>query len=229
MKDPLGLSEWLGVVFSLQRMFTPFKAVNRLLIPYHRFVGAAFLLQIVAATVIYNLDFKSFLSSPLWCSLPVCGVMQSASAAYYFRHTTPKKNDPGFMSMGDVGRLSWFVLLTSHASLSPHLRRLVHMTSARPLLPYRYFVCENIFFSSLLCFQSIYLHPSVHQTSITGFARIIIEGLFVFLPYYWRPLFPKTALRDSHKNRAKVCRSISLYMPLSHFMPLSLTCLTCDT
>ena len=31
----------------------------------------------------------------------------------------------------------------------------------------------------------------------------VIEAAFVFLPYYWRPLFPKTALRDSHKHREK--------------------------
>ena len=51
--------------------------------------------------------------------------MQAASAAYYFRHELPKKADPGFMSMGDVGRMSWF------------------------------FVCENIFFSLLLFFQNV--------------------------------------------------------------------------
>ena len=40
--------------------------------------------------------------------MPACGVFQSLSAAYYFRLIKPKKDDPGFMSMGDVGNLSWF-------------------------------------------------------------------------------------------------------------------------
>ena len=113
------------------------------------------------------------LHSPLRSKLGVC---QAVSAAYYFRNELPKKSDPGFMSMGDVGRLSWF------------------------------FVCENIFFSTLLFFQNVYYHPSwtIHNpdaTQATAFAaaaawvRFSVEIAFVFLPYFWRPFFPKTALR----------------------------------
>merc|ERR1712178_220385 len=83
------------------------------------------------------------------------------------------------MSMGDCGRLSWF------------------------------FVLENIFFSMLLWFQNVYYHPfwplqpSPSQHTIWSGSFFVIEILFVFVPYFWRPLFPKTALRDSHKARAK--------------------------
>ena len=89
------------------------------------------------------------------------------------------------MSMGDVGRLSWF------------------------------FVCENIFFAILLAFQNLYYHPFFPMptrglsTGDSGANALeygcagVVEAAFVFLPYFWRPLFPKTALRDSHKHREK--------------------------
>jgi len=77
------------------------------------------------------------------------------------------------MSMGEIGRLSWF------------------------------FVCENIFFSLLLLFQSLYYSNAIYEVIKTSqIAGPLIEALFVFLPYLWRPLFPKTSLRDSHKSRA---------------------------
>lgn len=84
------------------------------------------------------------------------------------------------MSMGDVGRLSWF------------------------------FVVENIFFSLLLWFQNCYYHPSVFafgrdadSWTIIAVVFAAVEVMFVFLPYYWRPLFPRTAFRDSNKARAE--------------------------
>merc|ERR1719356_2001504 len=107
--------------------------------------------------------------------MPFCGVLQAMSATWYFRHTTPKKQDPGFMSMGDVGRLSWV------------------------------FVSENIFYSLILWFQYCYFHPTLFgldgQGKTTGtvwkVSLTVIEVACVFLPYWWRPLFPKTALRES--------------------------------
>ena len=159
-------------------------------------VAAAFVLQWVAAVLCWALlPVRHYLhSTPLWFTMPAAAIGQGLSAAYYFRHTTPKKADPGFMSMGDVGRLSWF------------------------------FVCENIFFAMLLTFQNVYYHPSFPMPSLpsggpaaaadasssaSGLevlrrgSAYLLEAAFVFLPYFWRPLFPKTALRDSHKHRER--------------------------
>ncbi len=161
--------------------------INRIVIPIHRFLGLAFMVQWVIAVLCWTLlPVRYYLhKTPIWLTMPVGAIAQGVSAAYYFRYTTPKKNDPGFMSMGDVGRLSWF------------------------------FVCENIFFAILLAFQNLYYHPffpmptrglSTGDSGDNGLeygCAGVVEAAFVFLPYFWRPLFPKTALRDSHKHREK--------------------------
>lgn len=174
----------IGVTQRLRKMFACTR-INRIVIPIHRFLGLAFIVQWIVAVLCWTLlPLQYYLhKTPIWVTMPVGAIVQGFSAAYYFRYTTPKKADPGFMSMGDVGRLSWF------------------------------FVCENIFFAMLLAFQNIYYHPSfpvqgadADSSGLDALLRrsaLVIEAAFVFLPYFWRPLFPKTALRDSHKSRQK--------------------------
>lgn len=63
-------------------------------------------------------------------------------------------------------------------------------------LSYR-FILENSFFSMLLAFQYFYM--------TNGFYEFIqwawpIEIIFVFLPYYFRPLWPTTRLRTALAN-----------------------------
>lgn len=180
-------SQRMGKMFACSK-------INRIVIPVHRFVGLAFMLQWIAAVLCWTLlPVRYYLHhTPIWFTMPVGAIVQGVSAAYYFRYLTPKKADPGFMSMGDVGRLSWF------------------------------FVCENIFFAMLLAFQNCYYHPyfpmpsggggaaaNATSTGASGLEALgrgsayAVEAAFVFLPYFWRPLFPKTALRDSHKHREK--------------------------
>jgi len=169
------------VMGRFSRMFSLVSRVNRLVIPVHRYIGLSYILQFIASVVLMNANFDLFMwKTPLWFSLSLAGTLQAISASWYFRYTTPKKTDPGFMSMGDVGRLSWF------------------------------FVVENIFFSMLLLFQNSYFHPAVfswgrgaERGTVTSVLFTVIEAMFVFLPYLWRPLFPKTALRDSNRIRAE--------------------------
>ena len=55
------------------------------------------------------------------------------------------------------------------------------------------FILENVYFSGLIVFQSLYFH-------YPGLFRVfpIVEIVLVFLPYYAiRPFFPKTSLRKS--------------------------------
>lgn len=56
------------------------------------------------------------------------------------------------------------------------------------------FVVENSFFAGLLCFQWLYYHDALYKFFK---ATVIIENVVVFLPYIFRPLWPKTSFRDS--------------------------------
>jgi hypothetical protein len=193
----MGSSGWCSVAQRLRLMFACTR-INRIVIPVHRFLGLAFIVQLAVAVLCWVLLPLQFYlhRTPIWATMPLGAVVQGLSAAYYFRHTTPKKNDPGFMSMGDVGRLSWF------------------------------FICENVFFALLLAFQNIYFHPnfpiggfplllpggsaggsavagSGFATAVAASSIFLVEAAFVFLPYFWRPLFPKTGFGLSQKYRAK--------------------------
>ena len=59
------------------------------------------------------------------------------------------------------------------------------------------FICENLFFSSLLLFQWLYYSDKFYPIIKKYY---LIEWAFVFLPYLFRPLFPKTSFRDSINN-----------------------------
>ena len=63
-------------------------------------------------------------------------------------------------------------------------------------LSYR-FIVENSFFAMLLAFQWCYMDDELFER-IKGVP--FVEILFVFLPYYIRPLWPTTRLRTSLKN-----------------------------
>jgi hypothetical protein len=81
----------------------------------------------------------------------------------------------------------------------------IAMSDKAPL-SYR-FILENSFFSMLLAFQYFYMTDGWYETIQWAWP---IEIVFVFLPYYFRPLWPTTRLRTalannknkSDKNRA---------------------------
>lgn len=56
------------------------------------------------------------------------------------------------------------------------------------------FVKENIFYSSLLLFAFVYNHDRMYPYVR---ALPVLEAAFVFLPYTWRRLFPKTSFRPA--------------------------------
>jgi len=64
------------------------------------------------------------------------------------------------------------------------------------------FVVENSFFSLIALFQWVYyrhdVYYAMHSTPLT-----LVENIFTFLPYAFRPLWPKTHFRDSLKKSEK--------------------------
>ncbi|CAF4173965.1 unnamed protein product, partial [Rotaria sp. Silwood2] len=62
------------------------------------------------------------------------------------------------------------------------------------------FIVENSFFASLLLFQWLYYSNKFYPFLTSS---IIIDNLFVFLPYIPRQLWPKTSFRDSLYNSNK--------------------------
>jgi len=62
------------------------------------------------------------------------------------------------------------------------------------------FVKENIFYASILCFAFLYYN----DTTYAWFKYFWpVEALFVFLPYTWRRIFPKTHMRNSLETTEK--------------------------
>lgn len=62
------------------------------------------------------------------------------------------------------------------------------------------FLIENSFFSSILLFQWLYYSDKFYGIFTTS---VIIDNLYVFLPYILRQLWPKTRFRDSLHNSSK--------------------------
>merc|ERR1719433_2411757 len=76
------------------------------------------------------------------------------------------------------------------------------------------FVCENIYFSGLLLFQSWYLvRPDLFRVLLP------IELVLVFLPYHTiRPFFPKSSFRHSTKEGNKYAQVVKVfYVTAKHF------------
>jgi len=71
----------------------------------------------------------------------------------------------------------------------------IAMSDKTPL-SYR-FIAENSFFSMLLAFQYCYMNDRLYETIK---AVPPIEILYVFLPYYIRPLWPTTRMRTALEN-----------------------------
>jgi hypothetical protein len=133
----------------------------------HRFFGAAYLIQFFYICILFVQDYDAFLLSNVIITFPITGVLQTATAMYYFRFLPKKKVDSGYFNQTAV-------------------------------MSYP-FVVENLFFALLLCFQWLYYNDRIHPY----IAGTPIEPLFVFLPYTWRHLFPKTSFRDAINGREK--------------------------
>lgn len=71
----------------------------------------------------------------------------------------------------------------------------IAMSDKAPL-SYR-FILENSFFSMLLAFQYFYMTDGFYETIQWAWP---VEVAFVFLPYYFRPLWPTTRLRTALAN-----------------------------
>lgn len=142
----------------------------------HRVFGLLYLIQYFYAWFLYLYNYEEFHGIIVW-SLPLNGLIQAITASYYFQFLPKKMKDPGYYS--DKSPLSYA------------------------------FVKENIFFAALLFWQFVYysnnLGPqnfysaeAVEDKSETiRSLYIILEHFFVFLPYFIRPMFPKTSFRDS--------------------------------
>jgi hypothetical protein len=74
------------------------------------------------------------------------------------------------------------------------------------------FVKENIFFATILLFQWLYYSPYFFppiQKSIT------MEYLFVFFPYFFRSLVPKSSFRDALKDQRNTTEKNKLFYVVS--------------
>jgi len=78
-----------------------------------------------------------------------------------------------------------------------------------------FFIIENSFFEMLLMFQWLYYSDYFYQIFRQ---TIIIEVVFVFLPYMFRPLWPKTRLRDAMKNEKNKTDKNRKFMLASNYV-----------
>jgi len=78
-----------------------------------------------------------------------------------------------------------------------------------------FFIIENSFFELLLAFQWLY-----YSDFFYGWIRksVVIELAFVFLPYLFRPLWPKTRLRDAIKNEKNKSAQNRTFMLASNYV-----------
>mmetsp|Transcript_42828 Transcript_42828/g.86606 ORF Transcript_42828/g.86606 Transcript_42828/m.86606 type:complete len:390 (+) Transcript_42828:178-1347(+) len=76
----------------------------------HRVGGFLFICQYAATVYLFLFDYPALLESPLTWSLPLTGWIQSVSASLTFTFL-PKKKEPGYTAMGDVGAISYFYVL----------------------------------------------------------------------------------------------------------------------
>jgi len=76
------------------------------------------------------------------------------------------------------------------------------------------FIKENLFFTGLLCFQWLYYNDRLYQPFWKVFFPL--EYLFVFLPYVFRFLFPKTRFRDGIAALKKEKANYSFYYYLTY-------------
>jgi hypothetical protein len=66
----------------------------------------------------------------------------------------------------------------------------------------RNFVHENIFYSLLVVFGSVYYNETARNVMRSNPVGLCLEGLFVFLPYVvLRPLFPTTRFKNAGTSR----------------------------
>ncbi|KXS21802.1 MFS general substrate transporter [Gonapodya prolifera JEL478] len=72
------------------------------------------------------------------------------------------------------------------------------------------FVCENLFFVMLVCFQMMYLQES-YYSNIKKYLWPV-EYAFVFLPYYWRVLFPITRFRTARAGLKESRSTFKFYL-----------------
>ncbi|KAJ3397723.1 hypothetical protein HDU92_004139 [Lobulomyces angularis] len=70
------------------------------------------------------------------------------------------------------------------------------------------FIKENSFFALLLLFQFTYFNNYFFEIYKKTF---IFELIFVFLPYFFRPLWPKTSFRDSKGKENKSEKNFGFY------------------
>lgn len=138
----------------------------------HRLLGLSYLCLYVCAFHVYFADFSRFAASDLVWALPLNGVLQSVTAAYYFRFL-PRKSDPGYYA--DRSALSYeFVQENIFFAL---------------LLLFQW-----IFFNDRFFVPSTVPHNPTSSRCVQAWAFL------VFCPYAFRPLFPKTSFRDSLRN-----------------------------
>jgi hypothetical protein len=129
----------------------------------------------------------SYINSNITVVLQIIGLIQTIIAVFTFTFL-PRNKD-------NSGRQSYF--------------------SDKYTLTYE-FICENIYYSSLIVFQWLYYSNRHSITIKNNIILVIIENIFVFLPYVViRPFTAKTSFCDSINNNTKENTASNKYFMLT--------------
>lgn len=81
------------------------------------------------------------------------------------------------------------------------------------------FIVENWYYQILTAFSSLYYYPKYFNLLRSSYIGLIIEIVFVFLPFLIiRPFFPKTRLRDAiSKSKDLTTNDHTLFMAISNW------------
>ena len=142
----------------------------------HRALGLAYLAQYCALWALYARSWPAFAASPLIVTLPLSGLAQSLTAAFYFRFLPRARADPGYYA--DRGTISYQFVLENIFSAAILAWQWLYMN-------------ERIFGPAARAAA----HPAARA------AMALAEAAWTFLPYMvFRPLVPKTRFRDGLSN-----------------------------
>ncbi|CAF0830293.1 unnamed protein product [Rotaria sp. Silwood1] len=131
----------------------------------------------------------------------------------YFKNYESFKSSFLIWSLPLTGLLQAIIAMYTFTFLS-RTKRDAGYYSDRGTLSYP-FVVENSFFASLLLFQWLYYSNKFYPLFTSS---IIIDNLFVFLPYIPRQLWPKTSFRDSiyNSDKTKTQRNKKFFFIVTH-------------
>jgi hypothetical protein len=156
----------------------------------------AYLFQYAAAWQLYADSWEGYKASAFVWSLPLNGVICSLSATFYFSFL-PKKADPGYYS--DNSPLSYAFVKENIFFATLLLWQFLYMDD-------RFFTgsgstAGTVFDGGAAAAGTVFAGgaarglPPFSLALLVPYLGLAVEVFFTFLPYWARPLFPKTSFR----------------------------------